>query len=153
MNVFYTDECPVKAAFNQIPKHRVKMPLESCQILCTAHRELDGDEVADKKGLYKRTHTNHPSCVWVRESVHHYNWLYKHWLALNDAYLETYGEARNYLPHLSIIKFSEILKIPPANIKDNGWVDPPQCMPDEFKDESTIVAYRQYYKFKEETIK
>ena len=43
MNIFYFDECPVQAARAQPDKMLVKMPLETAQMLCTAHRELDGD--------------------------------------------------------------------------------------------------------------
>ena len=31
------------------------------------------------------------------------------------------------------------------NIEDNGWEDPPQCMPDSCKDEDVVTAYRNYY--------
>ena len=44
MNIFYFDECPVKSAEAQPDKMLVKMPLETAQMLCTAHRVLDGDE-------------------------------------------------------------------------------------------------------------
>tara|TARA_B100001063_G_scaffold193682_1_gene185074 strand:+ start:2041 stop:2202 length:162 start_codon:yes stop_codon:yes gene_type:complete len=31
------------------------------------------------------------------------------------------------------------------NIKEIGFTDPPQCMPDEYKCENTVEAYRNYY--------
>ena len=37
MNIFYLDEDPVKAASHFYDKHKVKMILESAQMLCTAH--------------------------------------------------------------------------------------------------------------------
>ena len=53
MNIFYlstnTDEC----ARYHCDKHVVKMILETAQMLSTAHRVLDGDELADEKILYK----------------------------------------------------------------------------------------------------
>ena len=58
MNIFYFDECPVESAQAQPDKMLVKMPLETAQMLCTAHRELDGDEYADATGLYKRAYWN-----------------------------------------------------------------------------------------------
>ena len=33
-------------------------------MLSTAHRVLDGDEYADRRGLYKLAHKNHPSAIW-----------------------------------------------------------------------------------------
>ena len=31
------------------------------------------------------------------------------------------------------------------NIFQQGWQEPPQCMPDEYKCEDTVEAYRNYY--------
>lgn len=39
----------------------------------------------------------------------------------------------------------EWLKTNKPNIPDNGFKEPPQCMPDEFKKENTIEAYKEYY--------
>jgi hypothetical protein len=51
MNIFYFNDCPIESAQAQPDKMLVKMPLETAQMLCTAHRELDGDEYADANGL------------------------------------------------------------------------------------------------------
>ena len=48
MNIFYLDENPWVNAEMHCDKHCVKMILETAQMLCTAHRSLDGDEQADK---------------------------------------------------------------------------------------------------------
>ena len=53
MNIFYFNHSPITSAEAQPDKMLVKMPLETAQMLCTAHRELDGDEYADEVGLYK----------------------------------------------------------------------------------------------------
>ena len=47
MNIFYFYDDPQLSAQAQPDKMLVKMPLETAQMLCTAHRELDGDEYAD----------------------------------------------------------------------------------------------------------
>ena len=44
MNIFILNEDPVRSALDQCDKHIVKMPLESAQMLSTAHRILDGTE-------------------------------------------------------------------------------------------------------------
>lgn len=54
MNIFYFYDCPKLSAKAQPDKMLVKMPLETAQMLCTAHRILDGDEYADLMGLYKK---------------------------------------------------------------------------------------------------
>ena len=64
-------------------KHNVKMILESAQILSTAHRVLDGAEYADKFGLYKVAHKNHPSTVWTRSSHKNYLWHFDLFKAMN----------------------------------------------------------------------
>ena len=65
MNIFYFNEDPVIAAKSQPDKMLVKMPLETAQMLCTAHRLLDGDEYADSVGLYKKAYMNHPCTIWA----------------------------------------------------------------------------------------
>ena len=37
------------------------------------------------------------------------------------------------------------LKNNEPNIPDNGFIDPPQCMPDEFKEDDTLAAYKRFY--------
>jgi len=143
MNVFYISRDPKIAAQNMINKHVVKMPLESAQLLSTAHREY-GDE---RECFYKRTHVNHPSAVWVRASTQHYNWVYEHMIALGEEYTKRYNRS-----HLTIEKMKEVLKNPPKGMPNNGFTPPPQCMPDIYKRDCTIAAYKAYYEFKKETI-
>ena len=136
MNIFYLDKCPKKAARLQYNKHVVKMILESAQMLCTTHHYwLINPDVP-----YKPTHMNHPSAVWVRENNKHYHWLYEHILALGLQY--TY---RNGKVHLSIQKCLKPLELAPFNIPHTEFKQPPQCMPDEYKDECSVQAYWNYY--------
>ena len=51
MNIFFLHQNPKIAAQMHCDKHVVKMVLEYAQILSTAHRVIDGDEVADREGL------------------------------------------------------------------------------------------------------
>ena len=135
MNIFYLDKCPVKAAKYQYNKHVVKMILESAQMLCTAHHHYgNGDKVP-----YKKAHYNHPSTIWVRENAYNYMWLYKHMVALGNEYTKRYGKT-----HLSITKCKH-LWFTPKDIPIKPFEQPPQCMPDEYKDECSIQAYWNYY--------
>ena len=45
MNIFYLSDNPVEAAEWMVDRHVVKMVLESAQLLSTAHRLLDGNEM------------------------------------------------------------------------------------------------------------
>jgi hypothetical protein len=139
MNIFYFDECPVVSAEAQPDKMLVKMPLETAQMLCTAHRVLDGDEYADKFGLYKEAYKNHPCTVWTRQSSGNYKWLYTHFLALGMEYTYRYGKT-----HASVTKLKDALFFHPDNIEDKGLTPLAQAMPDEYKDDNPIVAYRNY---------
>ena len=139
MNIFYFDECPIKSAQAQPDKMLVKMPLETAQMLCTAHRELDGNEYADEQGLYKRAYWNHPCTIWARESSANYFWLYKHFLALGREYTFRYGKI-----HKSVDKLSRALFKQPDNISRIGMTTLAQAMPDEYKHDDPTVAYRDY---------
>ena len=135
MNIFYLDECPNKAARLQYNKHVVKMILESAQMLCAAHHVIGNpDDVP-----YKLAHKNHPSTIWVRQNSIHYDWLYDHMRALGDEYTKRYGKT-----HLSITKCKHLV-YPPKNIPTVMFNQPPQCMPDEYKDKCSIQAYWNYY--------
>ena len=139
MNIFYFSECPITSAKAQPDKMLVKMPLETAQMLCTAHRELDGDEYADKSGLYKRAYWNHPCTIWARESSGNYVWLHRHFLALGREYTYRYGKE-----HASITKLAKPLFKIPDNITKGKLTPLAQAMPEEYKDEDPIVAYRNY---------
>ncbi len=145
MNIFILDRNPKKAAIYQCDKHVVKMVLESAQMLCSAHRILDGD-LADSS-LYKLTHANHPCSVWLRQSDKNYLWLYRHFIALCDEYQFRYNKV-----HKTDIKLREKLKKPPKNIKLGKLTEFAQAMDDELKQDDAVMAYRNYYRKKQETI-
>ena len=138
MNIFYLSRSPVEAAKMQCDKHVVKMILETAQLLSTAHAELDGASVA-----YKPTHKNHPSAVWVRSSSDHYRWTVAHLEALGSEYERRYQKI-----HKTISEHLEALREPPKASQDLGFTDPPQCMPDEFKNVDATIAYMVYYNHK-----
>lgn len=136
MNIFYLHSDPERAAQYQYNKHVVKMVLESAQMLCTAHHHYgNGDNVP-----YRKAHYNHPSTVWVRQSKDNYYWLRDHFIGLADEYYKRYGRR-----HLAFEKCIDSLLNPPAGMPDDGFTEPPQCMPDEFKASSAIHAYWRYY--------
>ena len=136
MNIFYLDKCPVKAAKYQYNKHVVKMILESAQMLCTAHHHYDENTTVP----YKKAHYNHPSTIWTRSDRYNYMWLYDHMIALGDEYTRRYGKK-----HLSIVKCWWPLSRIPNGIPEKGFTQPPQAMPDEYKNDCSIKAYWNYY--------
>jgi len=159
VNIFYLDKHYRTCAKQHVDKHVVKMIVEYAQLLSTAHRVLDGEEYEGRTAnnrrirrfkmansnientLYKASHINHPSAIWVRESSQHYWWLYLLFRELCMEYTHRYGKI-----HSTESKLGEILQIKPKNIKDNGFVEPPQAMPDYCKvPGDSIKAYQMYY--------
>ena len=147
MNIFYLDVDPKEASVMMCDKHNVKMILESAQMLSTAHRVLDGDDIgrhrvsyADRNSMYRMTHKNHPSTKWVRASSENYLWVYQHMEALMKEYTYRYGKTH------ATSRLRDALLRPPKNISlSDAGGDPPQCMPDYCKGEDTVLAYQNYY--------
>lgn len=137
MNIFYLDHDPRKAARMHCDQHVHKMLLETAQMLSTAHRE-NGSYLAPW-GLYRSTHTNHPSNKWVRHSAETYDWTHQLFEALSDEYRTRYGK-----PHATELKLLTTLVVRP-HFDSKGWCEPPQCMPEEFKCADTVEAYRTFY--------
>lgn len=136
MNIFYLHENPIIAAQHHCDKHVVKMILETAQMLSTAHRVLDNVETDN---IYKLTHKNHPSSIWVRESSENYKWSYELFIGLLNEYTFRYNKI-----HKSS-RLIDYLKYTPKNISNKKFIEPPLAMPDEYKSNSTIESYRKYY--------
>lgn len=141
MNIFYLDPNPVCCAMYHGNKHVVKMILEYAQLLCTAHHLCDNVLDDDERAvLYRLTHQNHPSALWVRASATHYHFLYELFVALCEEYRHRYGRT-----HLTDHKLRQILaKCPVSTI--TPFVPPPQVMPSQYQGDDCVQAYREYYR-------
>lgn len=158
MNIFALSTDPLESARMMCDKHVVKMIIETAQLLSTAHRMIDGVEYTDRTTngrrikrwlhpnpnleatLYKASHINHPSAVWTRTSNNNYNWLYHHFYGLCHEYTYRYGKI-----HLTQTKLLDILENVPYNIPVGYLTNIPQAMPDKYKGEWFVKAYRKYY--------
>ena len=173
MNIFYLSDNYEDAAKMHCDSHCSKMIIEYAQLMSTAHRVLDGEEYTalTKNGrkikrwrldgelgrnrepyLYKACHVNHPSAIWVRQSLKNYMWLYAMWKELNAEYMYRYSKDA---PHASFAKLECMLRQPPREIpRDIDFTQPTQAMPDDVKNESSLTAYRDYYiKYKQHLAK
>ena len=133
MNIFYINADPIVAAQELCDDHVRKMQIESAQMLCTAHWAVGGE------APYKRAHFNHPSTKWARESIQHYRWLVKHGLEVCYEFNKRYGKRHKTQDVIEWCRDNE------PNIPDAGFAPPPQAMPEEYKNEDTIEAYKTYY--------
>jgi len=160
MNIFYLDHCPQKCAEYHVDKHVVKMILEYCQLLSTAHRILDGKEtIAESKTgrkvkrwilpderetvLYSATHVNHPSAVWCRETAGNYHWLYKLLTSLCAEYTYRYGKVHK-CQETGLV---DALQFAPHKIdSQDPFSGPTPAMPDACKvPGDSLKSYRNYY--------
>lgn len=156
MNIFYLDADPTTCARFHVDKHVVKMILEYVQLLSTAHRVLDGVQgikVSEsgrklkswtlpddrEEVLYSATHVNHPSAIWARESNSNYAWLVKLYRACLREYTYRYNKE-----HKSG-ELEPFLACYPDNIPKGIFTSPALAMPDQYKHEDAIIAYRNYY--------
>jgi hypothetical protein len=163
MNIFYLHQDPKIAAEYHVDKHVVKMIIEYAQLMSTAHRLLDGALYLDKTAngrsikrwklddyrepiLYKASHINHPSAIWVRQSDLHYNWLWHLYKNLCQEYRYRYGGATDK-QHKTSLLLSDLSFLPYNIPRTVEFQEPPQAMPEAVKvPGDSIQAYRNYYK-------
>jgi len=135
------------------------MILETCQLLSTAHRVIDGvllTGISDSGRkttswilpdgrndvLYKATHLNHPSAIWVRQSKENYLWLHSLLCELSQEYTYRYGKVHK----CEQIGLIDALGKFPNNLKTRGFTEPTPAMPDDVKvSGNSIASYRNYY--------
>ena len=67
MNRFLIDYNVDKIAKSLCDQHKVKMPLEEAQMLCTSIWE-HAPEYAEEHDLYKPVHQKHPCTLWAMYS-------------------------------------------------------------------------------------
>lgn len=161
MNIFFLDKLPYKAAEYHCDKHVTKMILEYAQLLSTAHRVVDGTMYygTTKNGrrikrwllpderehiLYKATHYNHPSAVWVRENTSNYRWLFDTFLYLLMQFLYRNGKEHKTTSLLNT------LRTPPKALGEAVFTPPPACMPAVYVRgntvNDTVESYREFYR-------
>ena len=159
MNIFYLHREPKIAAQMHVDKHCVKMILETCQLLSTAHRVLDGEQVIGKtktgrnvkrwvlpdsrdETLYQATHVNHPSAVWCRQSHLNYRWLHNLLVELIVEYHYRYGKVHK----CQNIGLVDDLSMLPKSIPYRPFTEPTPAMPDKYKiPGNSVQSYRNYY--------
>ena len=137
MNIFFLDNDIKKCAQYHCDKHVVKMILETAQLLCGVHHVID--QVTDQ-GPYKLSHKNHPCAIWTRESLTNYLVLCELGLELCYEYSYRYGKRHK---SQDVIEWCVINK---PSIQDIGYTEPPKAMPDEYKVDSVVESYRNYYR-------
>jgi hypothetical protein len=136
MNIFLLDTDTRKCAQYHCDKHVVKMILETAQLLCGVHHMTD--QVTDQVP-YKLSHKNHPCAIWSRESLSNYLYLCDLGLELCKEYTYRYGKRHK---SQDVIEWCVTNK---PNICDKEFTEPARAMPNEYKVDSVVESYRNYY--------
>lgn len=145
MNIFILHLNPRICAQYHVDKHVHKLLLEAVQMLCTVWHVTDPEHKLYTPP-YKIAHKNHPCTIWVRKSLGNYNWLCQLGICLAEEYTYRYGKI-----HASEKHVRELVKHTPP-IPSEGFTTPAQAMPDMYKDEDVVEAYRTYYFFDKQHI-
>lgn len=147
MNIFVLDEFPQLAAQYHCDAHVVKMILESAQLLSTAYRFYNPN--AAEQICYKSTHINHPCSRWVRESKKNFEWLKKLMLGLEEEWKYRWNHPESKR-HGSMWVLDSISS---NNFPDKELTPFILAMPECYKNEDPVTAYRNYYKSKDHLLK
>ena len=143
MNIFVLDENPVDAAKAMDCVRLPKMCVESAQMMASAlrrHGATDDQMPLTKKGTpYKGGYHHHPCTVWVGDSRANFEWLAAHAVALCWEYWFRFSKKHACAGPIKNMVFLGKL-IPEGELTPFA-----QAMPDEYKDDDVVKAYRAYY--------
>ena len=120
-----------------------KMVVESAQMMASAlrrHGATDEQMPLSKSGTpYKGGYHHHPCTVWAGESQENWMWLAHHAMQLCEEYYKRFNKMHACTdPIYHMIGLQKI--IPNTELTPFA-----QAMPDEYKDDDPVVAYRAYY--------
>ena len=143
MNIFVLDEDPVKSAQAMDCVRVPKMVTESAQMMASALRRwgaTDEQMPLTKSGSpYKGGYHHHPCTIFAGDTRANFKWLAHHAEALLDEYYHRFGKV--HACHNPIYQMSSMSKM----IPEGDLMPFAQAMPDEFKHEDAVQAYRAYY--------
>ena len=143
MNIFVLDLDPVLAARMHCDKHVPKMCVEAAQMMASAlrrHGATDEQMPLTKSGTpYKGGYHHHPCTVWAGDVRANFDWLAEHALVLCEEYTSRFGKT-----HACVQPIERMADM--GSIIPKGDLTPfAQAMPDEYRDDDVVKAYRAYY--------
>lgn len=172
MNIFLLDLDPKKAAEAHADKHVVKMLLEACQLLYTAHWAFAYPKLLDCKAPihlskaqkvlsvpesfatapvsltrpnesgFRPCHIHHPCAKWVRESLDNYEFTARLAVELADEFKFRYPKKG---PHACEKHAHWLLWNPPFDIPLIPQTPFVLAMDEQYKRSDPVDAYRNYY--------
>lgn len=172
MNIFLLDLNVKKAAQAHADKHVVKMLLEACQLLYTAHWAFAYPNLLEckapihlaraQKALpvpeeistappsltrpdepgFRPCHIHHPCAKWVRESVDNYDFTARLAIELAEEFKFRYPKKG---PHACEAHAHWLRWNPPLRISLISQTPFVLAMDDQYKRDDPVEAYRNYY--------
>ena len=147
MNIFVLDTDPTVAAHMHCDKHVPKMVVEAAQMMASAlrrHGATDEQMPLTKAGKpYKGGYAHHPCTVWAGDSQENWMWLGHHAMQLCEEYYKRFNKMHACTdPIYHMIGLQKI-------IPDTKLTPFAQAMPDEYRDDDAVKAYRAYYHSKQ----
>ena len=147
MNIFVLDNNPVKAA-QAIDCVRVpKMVVESAQMMASAVRRWGATDdvmpLTKTSGKpYRGGYKFHPCTVWAGDTFGNFSWLAIHAMGLCREYEQRFGKK-----HACADPITTLWNVGIDWVGDDHLTITPfaQAMPDEYKHENAVTAYRAYY--------
>lgn len=169
MNIFALSRDPKEAARAHGDKHVVKMILEACQMLYTAHwisvhpellafrapikvasaqkllsvpeHMLSCPKTKSNEPGFRPVHLHHPCTVWVRQCLANYMWLTDLALAIAEEYEYRWpGRTHSCKAH------AQWLQANPPVLPDSPLTPFALAMPDEYKTQDPIESYINFYR-------
>ena len=147
MNLFILSLIQREIEESMMDKHVSKILLEAVQMLCSAKRVLDPDDVEVNEKLYKMAHKNHPVTIWCRTSKANYVWVLDLVDALHVEWKYRYEHPESKM-HKSYLVAQELRRHIPSDdvFPQKGMTPFALAMPDQYKDYADPVeSYRRYY--------
>jgi hypothetical protein len=172
MNIFLLDLDPDKCAQAHGDKHVVKMLLEACQLLYTAHWVIFYPHILEYKAPsklavvqkhlcipdtiqtappsisrpkepgFRPCHIHHPCAKWVRESLDNYLFLARLAVSLAEEFKFRYPKKG---AHACESHAHWLLSNYPDFMMDLGLTPFVQAMDEQYKRKDPIEGYRNYY--------
>jgi hypothetical protein len=170
MNIFVLERSPIDAAKSHADKHVIKMILEACQMLYTAHWIAEYPHLLEAKspialslaqkkcfpppslssapknlsgGVFRPVHVHHPCTIWTRTTLGNYMWLAQLALALAKEKRYRWPSAP---PHACEAHAVWLYTHLPPHIPRAPMTPFAVAMPDSYKTHDPIESYRAFYR-------
>ena len=151
MNIFFLHHLPWICAQYHCDKHVVKMILELCQLMYTAHR-VNNSIIPENS--YRMFNAKHPTAIWVRTCKDNYIYTAELCKYLCLEYTYRYSKIHRCQEHSDWllqnipsfeVQHQHLSKTTLATNKNLKLTPQPLAMFDDVKGSDTIQSYRMYY--------